>query len=140
MPKTGEIAVGVIAQEVEKTNPNLVKTRWLQMQPEDKDKSEIKAVDYSKFSLMLINAVKELYQSRSIFARKILGPLFAQLLSSPDRLKMPEIPGQKPGEPFPKKAIEYKEIWSMTRCLFSEHGRHEYKKSGPNLIQGTSFR
>lgn len=62
MPKTGEVAVGVIAQELEKTNPELVKTRMVKMHPEDKDKTEIKVVDYSKFSYMLINAVKELYQ------------------------------------------------------------------------------
>lgn len=61
MPKTHEDAVGVIAQEVEKTNPELVKTRMVQMHPEDKEKTEIKVVDYSKFSYMLINAVKELY-------------------------------------------------------------------------------
>lgn len=61
MPKTGEIAVGVIAQEVEKTNPELVKTRLVKMHSNDTDKTEIKVVDYSKFSYMLINAVKELY-------------------------------------------------------------------------------
>lgn len=61
MPKTGETAVGVIAQEIEKTNPELVKTRLVKMHPEDQEKTEIKAVDYSKFTYMLINAVKELY-------------------------------------------------------------------------------
>ncbi len=61
MPKTGEVAVGVIAQEVEATNPELVKTRMVKMHPEDEEKTEIKVVDYSKFSYMLINAVKDLY-------------------------------------------------------------------------------
>ncbi len=61
MPKTGERAVGVIAQELEKTNPNLVKTRLVKMHPDDTEKSEIKVVDYSKFTYMLINAVKQLY-------------------------------------------------------------------------------
>ncbi|MFZ9595410.1 MAG: tail fiber domain-containing protein, partial [Bdellovibrionia bacterium] len=61
MPKTGETAVGVIAQEVEKTNPDLVKTRLVKMHPTDSDQSEIKVVDYSKFTFMLINAVKEIY-------------------------------------------------------------------------------
>ncbi len=62
MPKTGEVAVGVIAQELEKTNPELVKTRMVRMHASDSEKTEIKVVDYSKFSYMLINAVKELYQ------------------------------------------------------------------------------
>ncbi len=61
MPKTGEIAVGVIAQELEKTNPNLVKKRMVKMHTDDVEKTEIKVVDYSKFTFMLINAVKELY-------------------------------------------------------------------------------
>lgn len=61
MPKTGEVAVGAIAQEVEKTNPELVKTRMVQMHPEDQTKTPIKTVDYSKFTYMLINAVKELF-------------------------------------------------------------------------------
>ena len=66
MPKTGETAVGVIAQEVEKTNPDLVKTRRVKMHPEDQEQTEIKAVDYSKFTYMLINAVKELYNKFTI--------------------------------------------------------------------------
>ncbi|MBC7371026.1 MAG: hypothetical protein H7326_05635 [Bdellovibrionaceae bacterium] len=61
MPKTGEVAVGVIAQEVEKTNLDSVKTRMIKMILGDRQDSEIKVVDYSKFSYMLINAVKELY-------------------------------------------------------------------------------
>ncbi|MGZ3769630.1 MAG: tail fiber domain-containing protein [Bdellovibrio sp.] len=61
MPKTGETAVGVIAQELEQTNPDLVKTRMVKMHSEDTEKTEIKVVDYSKFNFMLINAVKELY-------------------------------------------------------------------------------
>lgn len=70
MPKTGETAVGVIAQEVEKTNPSLVKTRKILMHPDDQEKTEIKVVDYSKFSYMLINAVKELYGDiKSIMTR-----------------------------------------------------------------------
>lgn len=61
MPKTGETAVGVIAQEVEQTNPGLVKTKDVYMHPTDQQTTEIKVVDYSKFLYMLINAVKELY-------------------------------------------------------------------------------
>ncbi len=61
MPKNGDVAVGVIAQELEKTNPELVKTRMVKMHPEDKVQTKIKTVDYSRFSYMLINAVKELY-------------------------------------------------------------------------------
>lgn len=61
MPKTGEVAVGVLAQELEKTNPELVKTRMVKMHPEDTENTEIKVVDYTKFSYIVINAVKELY-------------------------------------------------------------------------------
>lgn len=61
MPKTGETAVGVIAQELEETNPELVKTRRVKLHPDDTEKTEIKVVDYSKFTYMLINAVKALY-------------------------------------------------------------------------------
>ncbi|QDK39242.1 tail fiber domain-containing protein [Bdellovibrio sp. NC01] len=80
MPKTGETAVGVIAQELEQTNPDLVKPRLVKMHPEDTELTEIKTVDYSKFSYMLINAVKELYaklvnqdQSLEIHNRQILA-------------------------------------------------------------------
>lgn len=62
MPRTGETAVGVIAQEVEKTVPSLVKTREVKMHPEDQEKTTIKVVDYSKFTYMLINGLKDLYQ------------------------------------------------------------------------------
>jgi hypothetical protein len=61
LPKTGEKAVGVIAQELEQTNPQLVKSRLVRMHPEDQEKTVIKTVDYSQFTYMLINAVKELY-------------------------------------------------------------------------------
>jgi hypothetical protein len=61
MPKTGETVVGVVAQEVEQTNPDLVKTRMVKMHPEDQEQTEIKVVNYSKFTYMLINSVKELY-------------------------------------------------------------------------------
>jgi UDP-N-acetylmuramoyl-tripeptide--D-alanyl-D-alanine ligase len=61
IPRTSERAVGVIAQEVEQTNPSLVKTRKVKMHPEDLDLTEIKSVDYSKFTYMLINGVKQLY-------------------------------------------------------------------------------
>ncbi|MEY4616578.1 MAG: hypothetical protein RJB66_1538 [Pseudomonadota bacterium] len=61
MPKTGETAVGVIAQELETTNPELVKSKMVRMHTNDETLTEIKVVDYSKFSYMLINAVKQLY-------------------------------------------------------------------------------
>jgi len=73
MPKTGETAVGVIAQEVEKTNPSLVKTRKVLMHPNDQEKTEIKVVDYSKFTYMLINAVKELYSEIKGLVARVLS-------------------------------------------------------------------
>jgi hypothetical protein len=60
-PKSSEPELGVIAQEVEKTAPQLVSTREVKLHPEDKQPTEIKQVNYTSFMYVLINAVKDLY-------------------------------------------------------------------------------
>jgi hypothetical protein len=53
--------LGVIAQDVEKVAPELVERRMVYLHEGDKDKTEVKAVNYNSFTYMLINSVKELY-------------------------------------------------------------------------------
>ena len=60
-PVDTEDRLGVIAQEAEKVAPEIVQTRKAKLHPEDKDETEFKAVNYSAFTFMLINSIKELY-------------------------------------------------------------------------------
>jgi cell division protein FtsB len=60
-PDDGVEQMGVIAQQVEKIAPSLVVTKKVKLHPDDKNETEIKAVNYSAFTYMLINSVKELY-------------------------------------------------------------------------------
>lgn len=60
-PADGAEQLGVIAQEAEKASPSLVQRRMIQLHPEDKEKTEVKIVDYGAFTYILINAVKEMY-------------------------------------------------------------------------------
>ncbi len=57
----GKEQIGVIAQDLEKTAPQLVKRKMVQLHPEDKFETEIKVVDYGSFTYVIINAVKDLY-------------------------------------------------------------------------------
>lgn len=57
----GKEYIGVIAQELEKTNPSLVTTQKLK-DSKDSKLSEIKVVDNSSFLYIIINSVKQLYQ------------------------------------------------------------------------------
>ena len=57
----GITQLGVIAQDIEKTAPQLVKTQSVKMHKNDKTKTTIKAVDYGAFTFVLINSVKDLY-------------------------------------------------------------------------------
>jgi hypothetical protein len=52
--------IGVIAQEVETVIPEIVTERELQVGIKGNDGETIKSVDYSKFTAILIEAVKEL--------------------------------------------------------------------------------
>lgn len=57
----GKEQLGVIAQDVEKVAPKLVKTEMVMLSPKDQEKTQIKVVDYGAFTYVIINAVKELY-------------------------------------------------------------------------------
>lgn len=57
----GKELLCVIAQDVEKVAPQLVKRQMVQLHVEDKEKTEIKVVDYGAFTYVMINAIKELY-------------------------------------------------------------------------------
>jgi trimeric autotransporter adhesin len=59
-PDDGKRMIGLIAQDVEKTAPQLVGTRRVKLHPGDKTDTEIRTVDYGSLTYMLINAVKEL--------------------------------------------------------------------------------
>jgi len=64
--------LGVIAQDVEKIAPSLIKKQKVQLHPDDKEQTEIKAVDYGSFTYVLINAVKELSQKLDSLFTKYL--------------------------------------------------------------------
>ena len=53
--------LGVIAQQVEKVAPSLVKRQMVQLNKDDKEKTEIKVVDYGAFTYVIINSIKEFY-------------------------------------------------------------------------------
>lgn len=53
--------LGVIAQEVEQSAPELITKKLVILHPEDEQKTEIKQVNYTAFTYILINSVKELY-------------------------------------------------------------------------------
>ena len=53
--------LGVIAQQVEKVAPEIVERRKVKLHPDDKEETEIKVVNYTSFTFMLINSIKELY-------------------------------------------------------------------------------
>ncbi|WP_374028912.1 tail fiber domain-containing protein [Bdellovibrio bacteriovorus] len=61
-PDDGQSQLGVIAQDVEKVAPTLVKKQMVQLRAGDKKKTEIKVVDYGAFTYVIINAVKDMYQ------------------------------------------------------------------------------
>jgi trimeric autotransporter adhesin len=53
--------IGVIAQDVEKIAPGLISNKEVKLHPEDQKETMIKTVNYSAFTYMLINSIKELY-------------------------------------------------------------------------------
>ncbi|OQW46917.1 MAG: hypothetical protein A4S09_03150 [Proteobacteria bacterium SG_bin7] len=54
--------LGLIAQDVEKTAPELVIKTKLKLHPEDNTETEVKLVNYSALIYVAINSIKELYQ------------------------------------------------------------------------------
>ncbi|KHD89664.1 MAG: hypothetical protein OM95_00870, partial [Bdellovibrio sp. ArHS] len=61
VPASRSLELGVIAQEVEKTAPELIVPKKVKLNPDDSQETEIKQVNYTAFTYVLINAVKELY-------------------------------------------------------------------------------
>lgn len=61
-PESKNLELGVIAQEVEETAPELIVKRKVNLHAEDLHTTEIKQVNYTSFIYVVINAVKELYQ------------------------------------------------------------------------------
>ena len=58
-PNDGREYVGVIAQELEKVFPSMVSSKKVKLHPEDALETDIKVVDPSAFTYLLINSVKE---------------------------------------------------------------------------------
>jgi len=58
-PNDGREYVGVIAQELEKVFPSMVSSKKVKLHPEDALETDIKIVDPSAFTYLLINSVKE---------------------------------------------------------------------------------
>jgi hypothetical protein len=58
----GKNQLGVIAQDIEQSAPELVEKREVKLHPEDHKKTEIKVVNYGAFTYVIINAVKQLYE------------------------------------------------------------------------------
>lgn len=57
-----KVQVGVVAQQIEKSAPSLVKRQLVQLHPGDDVKTEIKVVDYGSFTYVIINAIKQLHK------------------------------------------------------------------------------
>jgi len=61
LPKDGKPQLGLIAQKVEQTAPQIIMKKQVKLHPDDEYDTEIKAVNYGALTYMLINAVKELH-------------------------------------------------------------------------------
>jgi len=55
----GNVFVGVIAQELEKVLPSMVESSKVRLRPGDREATDLKRVDPSAFTYVLINAVQE---------------------------------------------------------------------------------
>lgn len=74
-PASEKLELGVIAQEVEKTAPELVSSKPVKLKDGDVDLTEIKQVNYTAFTYVLINAVKEFYARWTHDSRDIRAEL-----------------------------------------------------------------
>ena len=61
LPEDGVTQLGVIAQDIEKRAPQLVKRQMVKLHENDSQETEIKVVDYGAFTYVMINSIKELY-------------------------------------------------------------------------------
>lgn len=67
---TDQQFVGVIAQELEKALPFMVSSEPKKLHPEDKQTTDVKQVDPSAFTYVLINAVQELSKQNKVLAEQ----------------------------------------------------------------------
>jgi len=70
-PVSEKSELGVIAQDVEKTAPELVSTKMVKMKPTDQKETEIKVVNYNGLLYIVINSVKDLYAQFTMQDRAI---------------------------------------------------------------------
>lgn len=61
LPKDGKTQLGLIAQRVEHSAPEMIIKKQVKLHPADETLTEIKAVNYGALTYILINAVKELH-------------------------------------------------------------------------------
>ncbi|MBY0416143.1 MAG: tail fiber domain-containing protein, partial [Bdellovibrionales bacterium] len=54
--------LGVIAQDLEKSAPQLIHKKMVQLNKNDNVQTEIKVVDYGAFTFVIINAIKDFYK------------------------------------------------------------------------------
>ncbi len=87
--------LGVIAQDVEKTAPGLVKRKMVQLHQEDTKKTEIKIVDYGAFTYVIINSIKELYHKWSDDSSEIHREIASNKTSSDLRASALEVENAK---------------------------------------------
>lgn len=71
VPASKKFELGVIAQEVEQTAPELIVKKLVKLHPEDQEETEIKQVNYSALTYVLINAVKELNQENQDLKKRL---------------------------------------------------------------------
>lgn len=60
-PVSAESELGVIAQDVEKSAPALIKTKMVKLNSQDSQLTEVKQVNYTAFIYVVINSIKEFY-------------------------------------------------------------------------------
>jgi Chaperone of endosialidase len=58
----GKAQLGLIAQDVEKVAPSLVKTQLVELHQGDKTKTVVKAVDYGSLTYVIINSIQDFYK------------------------------------------------------------------------------
>lgn len=96
--KKGTEEVGFIAQEVEKVMPSLVVNREVKLHSEDKEKTEIQAVNYTRFTFIAINSIKELYSDLGTLDARI-AKLEASASRNPANTEDTKSPETKLDEP-----------------------------------------
>jgi hypothetical protein len=93
-PAGDTLELGVVAQDVEKTAPELISTKSVLLHPSDETKTEIKTVNYTGLLYVVINSVQELYrslgdlqkqQSRELASVKLENDLLKLRLEKMDR-------------------------------------------------------